>query len=78
MTLTVPGVRVVNEDIEASTSTALADALEGNGESDGKLYDAAVTNKLDRYDVGNLYAAGIAGSFNPVSFNYVVWYINSI
>ena len=67
------GVRVVNEDIEGLTLTALAfDALEGNGESDGKLYDAAVTNKLDRYDVGNLYAAGIAGSFNPVSFQ--LWY----
>ena len=67
------GVRVVNEDIEGLTLTALAfDALEGNGESDGKLYDAAVTNKLDSYDVGNLYAAGIAGSFNPVSFQ--LWY----
>ena len=67
------GVRVVNEDIEGLTLTALAfDALEGNGESDGKLYDAKVTNKLDSYDVGNLYAAGIAGSFNPVSFQ--LWY----
>ena len=67
------GVRVVNEDIEGLTLTALAfDALEGNGESDGKLYDAAVTNKLDSYDIGNLYAAGIAGSFNPVSFQ--LWY----
>ena len=67
------GVRVVNEDIEGLTLTALAfDALEGNGESDGKLYDAAVTNKLNSYDVGNLYAAGIAGSFNPVSFQ--LWY----
>ncbi len=67
------GVRVVNEDIEGLTLTALAfDALEGNSESDGKLYDTAVTNKLDSYDVGNLYAAGIAGSFNPVSFQ--LWY----
>ena len=67
------GVKVVNQDIEGLTLTALAfDALEGNGESDGKLYDAAVTNKLDSYDVGNLYAAGIAGSFNPVSFQ--LWY----
>ncbi|MDU2360205.1 MAG: major outer membrane protein, partial [Campylobacter concisus] len=33
------GVRVVNEDIEGLTLTALAfDALEGNGESDGTLY----------------------------------------
>ncbi|WP_149722891.1 major outer membrane protein [Campylobacter concisus] len=67
------GVRVVNEDIEGLTLTALAfDALEGNGESDGKLYDAAVTNKLDRYDVGNLYAAGIAGSYDPINFQ--LWY----
>ena len=65
------GVRVVNEDIEGLTLTALAfDALEGGSESDGVLYDA--TAKLDGYDVGNLYAAGIAGSFNPVSFQ--LWY----
>ena len=67
------GVRVVNEDIEGLTLTALAfDALEGNGESDGKLYDAKVTNKLDSYDVGNLYAAGIAGSYDPINFQ--LWY----
>ncbi|WP_103637387.1 OprD family outer membrane porin [Campylobacter concisus] len=65
------GVRVVNEDIEGLTLTALAfDALEGGSESDGVLYD--VTAKLGGYDVGNLYAAGIAGSFNPVSFQ--LWY----
>ena len=65
------GVRVVNEDIEGLTLTALAfDALEGGSESDGVLYDA--TAKLGGYDVGNLYAAGIAGSFNPVSFQ--LWY----
>ena len=65
------GVRVVNEDIEGLTLTALAfDALEGNDESDGVLYKK--TGSLDTYDVGNLYAAGIAGSFNPVSFQ--LWY----
>ena len=66
------GVRVVNEDIEGLTLTALAfDALEGDDtESDGKLYEK--TNLLNDYDVGNLYAAGIAGSFNPVSFQ--LWY----
>lgn len=66
------GVRVVNEDIEGLTLTALAfDALEGDDtESDGKLYEK--TNLLKDYDVGNLYAAGIAGSFNPVSFQ--LWY----
>ena len=66
------GVRVVNQDIEGLTLTALAfDALEGDDtESDGKLYEK--TNLLKDYDVGNLYAAGIAGSFNPVSFQ--LWY----
>ncbi|WP_462108080.1 OprD family outer membrane porin [Campylobacter concisus] len=66
------GVRVVNQDIEGLTLTALAfDALEGDDtESDGKLYEK--TNLLNDYDVGNLYAAGIAGSFNPVSFQ--LWY----
>jgi major outer membrane protein len=66
------GVRVVNEDIEGLTLTALAfDALEGDDvESDGNLYKA--TGYLSTYDVGNLYAAGIAGSFNPVSFQ--LWY----
>jgi len=66
------GVRVVNEDIEGLTLTALAfDALEGDDvESDGDLYKA--TGYLSTYDVGNLYAAGIAGSFNPVSFQ--LWY----
>ena len=66
------GVRVVNEDIKGLTLTALAfDALEGDDvESDGDLYKA--TGYLSTYDVGNLYAAGIAGSFNPVSFQ--LWY----
>ena len=75
------GVRVVNEDIEGLTLTALAfDALEGNGESDGTLYAGPdpknskfkATNLLDDYDVGNLYAAGIAGSYDPINFQ--LWY----
>ena len=65
------GVRVVNEDIEGLTLTALAfDALEGNDESDGVLYKK--TGSLDTYDVGNLYAAGIAGSYDPINFQ--LWY----
>ena len=66
------GVRVENKDIEGLTLTALAfDALEGDDvESGGDLYKA--TGYLSTYDVGNLYAAGIAGSFNPVSFQ--LWY----
>ena len=66
------GVRVVNEDIEGLTLTALAfDALEGDAlESDGKLYEK--TNLLKDYDVGNLYAAGIAGSYDPINFQ--LWY----
>ena len=67
------GVRVVNEDIEGLTLTALAfDALEGSGESDGDLYDVSVTNQLNKYDVGNLYAAGIAGAYDPINFQ--LWY----
>ena len=67
------GVRVVNEDIEGLTLTALAfDALEGGDESDGDLYKRNVTNNLDGYDVGNLYAAGIAGSYDPINFQ--LWY----
>lgn len=66
------GVRVVNEDIEGLTLTGLAfDALEGNDvESDGDLYEA--TGYLSTYDVGNLYAAGIAGSYSPINFQ--LWY----
>ena len=69
------GIRVVNKDIEGLTLTALAfDALEGtNGFSNGALYeDASVTNYLTKYDVGNLYAAGIAGSYDPINFQ--LWY----
>ena len=68
------GIRVVNKDIEGLTLTALAfDAIEGEqGWSNGDLYKASVTNYLDNYDVGNLYAAGIAGSYDPVNFQ--LWY----
>ena len=73
------GVRVVNEDIEGLTLTALAfDAIEGDDtESDGDLYAAkdAKGNDINRvkvYDFGNLYAAGIAGSYNPIDFQ--LWY----
>lgn len=66
------GVKVVNQDIEGLTLTGLAfDALEGNDvESNGDLYGA--TGYLSTYDVGNLYAAGIAGSYNPIDFQ--LWY----
>ena len=71
------GVRVVNQDIEGLTLTALAfDALEGNKiESNGDLYDAIGKDKdkgINKYDVGNLYAAGIAGSYSPIDFQ--LWY----
>ena len=66
------GVRVVNKDIEGLTLTALAfDAIEGEqGWSNGDLY--SVTTNLNSYDVGNLYAAGIAGSYDPINFQ--LWY----
>ena len=73
------GVRVVNQDIEGLTLTALAfDAIEGDDtESDGDLYAAKDANGKDInrvkvYDFGNLYAAGIAGSYNPIDFQ--LWY----
>jgi len=71
------GVRVVNQDIEGLTLTALAfDALEGDKtESDGDLYGAIGKDKdkgINEYDVGNLYAAGIAGSYSPIDFQ--LWY----
>ena len=69
------GIRVVNKDIEGLTLTALAfDAIEGEkGWSNGELYDGTgATNFLNDYDVGNLYAAGIAGSYDPVNFQ--LWY----
>ncbi|WP_103638059.1 major outer membrane protein [Campylobacter concisus] len=69
------GVKVVNQDIEGLTLTGLAfDALEGNSiESNGDLYDAiGKNNGINEYDVGNLYAAGIAGSYSPIDFQ--LWY----
>lgn len=71
------GVRVVNQDIEGLTLTALAfDALEGDEtESDGDLYGAIGKDKdkgINKYDVGNLYAVGIAGSYSPIDFQ--LWY----
>ena len=67
------GIRVVNEDIEGLTLTALAfDALEGTQDfSNGELYDVE-TDFLKGYDVGNLYVAGIAGSYDPINFQ--LWY----
>ena len=71
------GIRVVNKDIEGLTLTALAfDAIEGDW-ADGDLYktkNAAGKEvaTLDVYDFGNLYAAGIAGSYDPVNFQ--LWY----
>ena len=67
------GIRVVNEDIEGLTLTALAfDALEGTKNfSNGELYEVE-TSFLKGYDVGNLYAAGIAGAYDPINFQ--LWY----
>ena len=67
------GIRVVNEDIEGLTLTALAfDALEGTQNfSNGELYEVE-TSFLKGYDVGNLYAAGIAGAYDPINFQ--LWY----
>lgn len=74
------GVRVVNKDIEGLTLTALAfDAISSEW-ADGTLYAEAdpkkpklkATSLLNSYDVGNLYAAGIAGSYDPINFQ--LWY----
>ena len=67
------GIRVVNEDIQGLTLTALAfDALEGTQNfSNGELYEVE-TSFLKGYDVGNLYAAGIAGAYDPINFQ--LWY----
>ena len=63
------GIRVVNKDIEGLTLTALAfDAIE-NAWADGDLHTEVAAKS---YDVGNLYAAGIAGSYDPVNFQ--LWY----
>ena len=63
------GIRVVNKDIEGLTLTALAfDAIE-NEWADGELHEIIAAKS---YDVGNLYAAGIAGAYDPVNFQ--LWY----
>ena len=63
------GIRVVNKDIEGLTLTALAfDAIE-NEWADGELHEKIAAKS---YDVGNLYAAGIAGAYDPVNFQ--LWY----
>lgn len=72
------GVKVVNQDIEGLTLTAFAfDALENGSETDGTLFDNIraknpSTYPLNGYNAGNLYAAAVAGSYDPISFQ--LWY----
>ena len=68
------GIKVINQDIEGLTLAAAAfDAIEGNGESDGDLYKLVDgKNSLDIYDAGNLYAAAVIGSYDPINFQ--LWY----
>ena len=68
------GIKVVNQDIEGLTLAAAAfDAIEGNDESDGDLYKLVKDkNSLDIYDAGNLYAAAVIGSYDPINFQ--LWY----
>ena len=68
------GIKVINQDIEGLTLAAAAfDAIEGNGESDGDLYKLVKgSNSLDIYDAGNLYAAAVIGSYDPINFQ--LWY----
>ena len=68
------GLKVVNQDIEGLTLAAAAfDAIEGNDESDGDLYKLVYgKNSLDIYDAGNLYAAAVIGSYDPINFQ--LWY----
>ena len=68
------GIKVINQDIEGLTLAAAAfDAIEGNGESDGDLYKLVYgKNSLDIYDAGNLYAAAVIGSYDPINFQ--LWY----
>ncbi|MCD8213005.1 MAG: major outer membrane protein [Campylobacter sp.] len=65
------GIRIVNQDIEGLTLTAVAfDALEENDvESDGALHE---NHTYGSFNAGNLYAAGIAGSYDPINFQ--LWY----
>ena len=68
------GIKVINQDIEGLTLAAAAfDAIEGNDESDGELYKlVSGFNSLDVYDAGNLYAAAVIGSYDPINFQ--LWY----
>ncbi|WP_169779674.1 major outer membrane protein [Campylobacter curvus] len=69
------GVRVVNQDIEGLTLTAFAfDALENGSETDGTLFKKieAASALPDGYTAGNLYAAAVAGSYDPIGFQ--LWY----
>ena len=68
------GIKVINQDIEGLTLAAAAfDAIEGNDESDGDLYKlVSGKNSLDVYDAGNLYAAAVIGSYDPINFQ--LWY----
>ena len=68
------GIKVINQDIEGLTLAAAAfDAIEGNDESDGDLYKLVYgSNSLDIYDAGNLYAAAVIGSYDPINFQ--LWY----
>ena len=77
------GLRVTNQDIAGLTLTALAfDALENDSETDGDghKYEAEFTKPGDKKKVvvnngildSNLYAIGVAGSYDPVNFE--LWY----
>ena len=69
------GIKVVNQDIEGLTLAAAAfDAIEDNeDESTGTLYEITKgVRSLQAYDVGNLYAAAVIGSYDPINFQ--LWY----
>ena len=78
------GLRVTNQDIAGLTLTALAfDALEADSETDGdgnkhevEFKKAGSPNKEVKVNNGildsNLYAIGVAGSYDPVNFE--LWY----
>ena len=69
------GLKVVNQDIEGLTLAAAAfDAIEDNeDESNGTLYEITKgVRSLKAYDVGNLYAAAVIGSYDPINFQ--LWY----
>ena len=69
------GLKVVNQDIEGLTLAAAAfDAIEDNeDESNGTLYEITKgARSLQAYDVGNLYAAAVIGSYDPINFQ--LWY----